>query len=423
MPGSNLVFEHSFSGNYPLVLARKMQFQALKTMFWGKWAGFTTPGMVPVKPGNDPKPTESPVVIQNELSKAAGDLMEIPLHRNLKQLWRIGKEQMEGHEEEPKINFMQVPVELFRHAETPQDVSISTKVNKDLRLLENTEPALRRHYARAMNYLMCSFAIYHGYSWNVLASARWSGDSKVSTKQHPHVYIAGRGKVSYTTYGYPGNAAYNQGVATEIDAIGVGDTFDTGFLNGMKADATIQKIAPIIMKDGNALRLIIAHTWQISSLEADSAFRETVALAAAQSYSKENPYLYGCKYVWGGFAIFESDTMVWPVTTGSSLPVWGPSTVQVATKTGNLDSFESYSSATKFGAIILGSNALALGLASRMEFKRRVDDYDELIGIAYRQIGGAARADFWNREDGATGVYMVNESSALAVTYAAAPGF
>jgi len=423
MPAPNKVFEHDFTGNYPLVLARKMQFQSLKTMLWGKWAGFTTPGMVPVRPGNDPKPVDSPVVIQNELSKAAGDLMEIPLHRNLKNLPRIGKEQMMGHEEEPKVNFMQVPVELYRHAESPQDSSISTQVNKDLRLLENTEPALRRHYARVMNYLMCSFTIYHGYSWNVLASARWAGDSKVSTKQHPHVYIAGRGKVSYTTYGYPGNTAYNQGVATEIDFLGVGDVFDTGFLNGLKADATIQKIAPLIMKDGNSLRMIIAHPWQISSLEADSAFRETVAVAMAQRYSKDNPYLYGAKYIWAGFAIFESDTAVFPVATASSLPVWGPSTVQVATTTGDLDSFESYGTATKFGAIILGSNALALALASRLGFKRRTDDYDELIGIAYRQIAGAARSEFWNREEGTTGQYLVNESSAVAVTHAVAPGF
>jgi len=423
MPGTNYVFEHSFTGNYPKVLARKMQFESIKTMLWGKWAKFTTPGMVPVRPGNDPKPVDSPVVIQNELSKAAGDLMEVPMHRNLNYVWRIGKEQMMGHEEEPKINFLQIPVELFRHAEMPQDVSISTQVNKDLRLLENTQPALQRHYARAMNYLMCSFAIYHGYSWNVLASARWSGDSKVATAQHPHVYIAGQGKVSYSTYGYPGNSAYNQGVATEIDKVGIGDVFDTGFLNALKADPSIMKIAPLIMKDGNSLRMIIAHPWQIASLEADSAFRETVATAMAVSYSKENPYLYGCKYIWAGFAIFESDTAIWPVTTSSSLPVWGPSTVQVAATTGNLDSFESYSTGTKFGAMILGSNALALGLASRLEFKKRTDDYDELIGIAYRQIGGAARADFWNREDGSTGQYIVNESSALAVTYATAPGF
>jgi len=423
MPASNDVFTRSFSGNYPLVLAKKMEFESLKQMLWGKWAGFTTPGGKPVKAGTVPAPVESPIIIQNELGGKSGDLIEIPLHRNLKNLWRIGKEQMKEHEEEPKVNFFQVPVELLRHAEKPQESSIDTQVNKDLQLLKNTKPALQRHYARAMNYLMCSFGLYYGYSWNVLASARWSGDSKIAATHHPHVFVAGRGKVSYSTYGYPGNAAYNQGIATEMGFVGAGDVFDTGFLNGLKADPKIQKISPIIMKDGNALRLIVAHGWQIKDLEADATFRSTVATAMAQSYAKDNPFLVGAKYIWSGFAIFESDTAVWPVRVARSLPQFGPSTVQVATATGDLDSFEDYSSDTMFAAIILGAGALYLANADRLGYKKRVDDYDELIGIAYRRIAGAARADAWNRDDGTTGQYVVNESSAIAITYAAAPSF
>lgn len=423
MPASNNVFSQSFSGNYPIVLARKMQFQTIKNMPWGRWAKFTTPGGAYVQKGNIPNPVDSPVVIQNELSKRSGDLIEIPMHRNLINLWRIGKEQMKEHEEEPKVNFAQIPVELLRHAEKPQESTIDTQVNKDLRLLENTKPALQRHYARAMNYLMCTFAMYYGYSWNVLASARWSGHSKVTTTHHPHVYIAGRGKVSYSTYGYPGNAAYNQGIATEMGFIGAGDVFDSAFLQALKADQAIQKIAPIIMKDGNELRLIYAHPWQIKDLENDATFREMTAATAAQAYAKDNPYLVGCKYIWAGFAIFESDTIVWPVRVASSVPQYGPSTIQVAASTGTLDSYESYSTDTMFAAIVFGANALFIGNADRLEFKKRVDDYDELVGIAYRHISGAGRADFDNRDDGTTGQYMINESSALAITYAAAPAY
>jgi hypothetical protein len=199
--------------------------------------------------------------------------------------------------------------------------------------------------------------------------------------------------------------------------------FDTGFLNGLKADPDIQKIAPIIMKDGNELRLLIAHPWQIGDLENDSVFREMAAATMAQNYAKDNPYLVGCKYVWGGFAIFESDTAIWPVRVSSSLPQYGPSTVQTSSITGNLDSFESYGSDTMFAAMVLGSNALMIGLATRLGYKKRMDDYDELIGIAYRQIAGAGRADAWNREDGSTGEFVHNESSAICITKASAPGF
>ena len=65
-------------------------------------------------------------------------------------------------------------------------------------------------------------------------------------------------------------------------------------------------------------------------------------------------------------------------SVSSNLPVYGPSTVQLTSITGNLDSFESYASAEYFGAIVLGKNALAIGIADRMEFKKRMADYEEL---------------------------------------------
>ena len=422
MPAPNALFTRSFSGNYPLVLARQMQFESIKTMFWGKFVQFTTEGMVPVKRGNDPKPVDSPIVMQNQLNGKAGEMIEIPIHRNLVNLPRIGSQQMEGHEEEPKVNFAQVPVELTRHAEKPRETTIQEQVTRDLQLLKNTEPALRRHYLRVLNYLLCSYSLYYGYSWNVLASDRWSGDSKVSANSHPHTFVAGRGKVGYSG-GYPGTSGYESSIATELASMSNSDIFDTDFLGALKTDPAIMKIKPIILKDGNECRLIIAHPWQIRTLENDEYFQRQAAHAWAQSEAKNNPMLFGAKYIWAGFAIYESDTAVFPVRVSSGVPQYGPSDVQHSSPSGDLNSFESYSSENRFGAIILGSNAIHMATVGRLEFKKRLSDYDELIGIAYRNILGAARADYWNREDGSTGRYIINESSAIAITWAQAPNY
>ena len=56
-----------------------------------------------------------------------------------------------------------------------------------------------------------------------------------------------------------------------------------------------------------------------------------------------------------------------------------------------------------------------------MEFKKRVDDYDEIMGIAYRTVEGYSRADYWNEDDGTRGQYLKNDGSALLITYAEAP--
>ncbi len=410
------VFEHDFSGNYPVVKAQQMVFEALKEFFWGPFAKFNTPRRAPISDKNRPRPVNSPIVIHWELTRKSGDMIEIPIHRQLKNLPQTGKSQLAGHEERPRINFLQVPIMLQRHAELPQDSSMGTQVNKDLRLLENTRPALIQHYARCEEYLGASYAMYYGYSWGVLNDPWFSAETKISATSHPHIYVAGQGKVSYSG-GYPGTGGYETSVASAINAIGPSHRFDAGFLQALKADPIIRKIPPIIMKNQNPLRLLVVHPWQIVDLENDTTFNNIVAHAMVAKYAMDNPYLVAAKYVYAGFAIYESDTAVWPCRVSSSLPVFGPATIS------DLESFENYASDTMFAAIVLGNNAIAKAIGSAMQYKRRTDDYGELVGIAYMLIHGYSRGDYWNRDDGTTGQYIINNSSALAITYAGAPSY
>lgn len=407
---------HDYSGNYPVVLGREMVFETLKEFFWGPFSKFTTPKQAPVSKMNRPTPTDSIVAIQWELNKEQGDMIEIPMHRQLKQLPRIGKEQMMGHEEKPYVNFAQIPVMLQRHGELPQDSSMSTQVSKDLRLLENAYPALRAHYARAEEYLGANYAFHYGYSYNVLESGWFTNETKIATYTHPHVFIAGYGKVSYSS-GYPGNTAYETEVATRMGGVGASHTFGTKFLQALKADPQVRKIPPIIAKGYGPMRLIVAHPWQIVDLELDETFQKIVSAAMVEKYAKENPYLIGAKYMWAGWAIYESDTASWPARVTSSLPDFGPETVT------NLESFESYASDTMFTCLVLGRNALYKAMGSAMGFRKRTDDYGEIIGVAYRIMQGYSLGSFWNRDDGTTGQYLKNDSSALAITYASAPAY
>jgi len=410
------IFEHSFTGNYPVVKAQQMVFEALKEFFWGPFAKFNTPKRAPISENNRPSPVNSPIVIHWELTRKAGDMIEIPIHRQLKQLPQTGKSQLAGHEERPKINFAHVPIMLQRHAELPDDSSMSAQVNKDLRLLDNTRPALMQHYARCEEYLGASYAMYYGYSWATLSDSWFSAETKIAASSHPHIYVAGQGKVPYTS-GYPGTAGYETAVAAAINAVGASHRFDAAFLQALKADPQIRKIPPIIMNNQNPLRLIVAHPWQIVDLENDSQFNNIVAQAMVAKYATDNPYLIAAKYIYAGFAIYESDTAVWPCRVDTGSPEFGPDTVT------DLESFESYADDTKFAALILGSNAIFKAMGSPMEYKKREDDYGELVGIAYMLIHGYSRGDYWNRDDGTTGQYLVNNSSALAITYAAAPAY
>ena len=414
---ANTLYDRSFSGNQAIILAKQMQFEATRESFWGKFAKFNTPGGIPVKPGNIPAPVDSPIVIQNEFGKQQGDLMKIPLMRALKGLPTFGLNQLAGMEERMKINHALVPCDINRHAVLTQEGSMMTQTTKDYQILQRARPLLQRHYAQAMELLQVSYAFYHGFSYNILSGSntRWSGNSTVKAISHPNVYIAGQGRYVYSSTNYPGTAGYETGLGTALGNVIETNEFNTTFLSGLKADQQIRRIPRIITKDGNQFWLIVAHPYQITSLEADELFNAAASRAFVGQMAKDNPLLVGAKYHYAGFFIFESDTAVWPVSVSGGSPVWGPSTIA------DLDSFIDYEDNEMFAAILLGSNAMFRGVASSLKFVGRVDDYEEIKGIAYRTLEACSRADYWNDDDGTRGQYLKNDGSAVLVTAAIKP--
>lgn len=417
---ANLIFENSFEGNDEVKLANKMNFETLKRFLWGKWAGYTTPKGKQVRFGDgvEPMPVEAPLIIHRELMQREGDIIKVPMLRKLDNLPKHGNDQLEGFEEKFKVSWLHGAVENTRHAVLQKEGAMSSQTTKTLLVLERSKPALRDHYTRFLN-ASCSYAMYWGHSYQVLTgSTRYSGSTKITAVSHPHFFTAGAGKVGYSG-GNPSSSGYETAVATAIDAVGSSDVFDMALISDLKTSEYIQKIDPLITKDGNFFRIIIAHSWQIAQLEADPNFKSHTQSVLVQAMAKDNPMIAGAKYFIHGFAIFESDTAVWPVSTSGGAPVYGPSSITT------LSSFETYSGATKFGAIVLGSSALALVQASGMRFIGEGSDYGARKGLGYEIIDGVSRGDFWNRDDGTLGDdgKMINQSSAIVVTYSPNPGF
>ncbi|MCB0302842.1 MAG: DUF4043 family protein [Calditrichaeota bacterium] len=411
------VLDRSFTGNQPVILAQKMMFQAQQYHFWGRFAKFNTPDGKAVNPNGNTMPRaveNSPVVIQRELQRKMGDFIQVPMHRLLTQSATYGLTQMKDREERQKINHARVAIDIVRHAVEPQEGIMSTQTSKDYNLIQNARPALMRHYAETCNYEGASWAFYNGYSKNVLDSSRFTGNSQnISANSHPNCYAAGQGKVGET----PGSAAYETAIGTAISAMGSSDVLDTNLLQALSADETIRFIRPLMSKDGNPYRILVVHPYQLYNLKNDSNFREVTSRADAQAFAKENPLLTGCKFFWDGWAIFDGAQAVFPAAVSSGDVVWGPNAGTIT----DLTTFRSYSSNNIFGAMVLGDNALFKAIGQNMEFKKRMADYDEIVGIAYRVVEGYSRGDFWNEDDGTRGASLVNEGSAVVLTYAAKP--
>jgi hypothetical protein len=428
----NKVYTTLFSGNHPVLLAKQMMWEQVDSSFWGKWAKFNGPNRKPLTASQKGAVLKNtPIVIQNKLQGVQGDVMKIPMHRYLRNKPKVSGEQLIGFEERAKINFCQVPIDMFRHAEEPYDSSIMKQVTKDIDLINMAKPALETHYSQVEEFLGLLYAIYYGFSWYTLRGKSFFGDTRFSVRSHPHIYVANRGKVG----GSPGTSAYETNIYTELHAIASDTTavFNTAFLRGLRASPQLSRIKPLYTKDGNEFWVIVAHSWQIADLKADSNFKAVQQAAMVQQMAKDNPYLVGAKYFYEGFAIFEHSNSVWPVTekTTADGVIYGPFTSGFNFDTdGNMDYFrqwESYDGGTTankhFGAILFGDNFMYRGVVKYPQFIKEHYDYDEVLGVGYRVLDGYSRGDFWNMDDGTTGQHIVNDGSLLLITYATQPSF
>ena len=413
---ANNVLERSFTGNKPKILASQMKWKSLGSHFWGRFAKFNAPGnQVAVHPGNDPKPVESPVVLQHELEKSSGDVMMIPCMRNLDGLPVYGRTQLEGAEEDQKMNFATVPIDLIRWGVKPVEGIMSEQTTKEYRLLERAYPQLQRHYAEQEEFLQMTYALHYGFSRNILLSSRFTGNTQnIKAISHPNIFIIGQGRVESSGV-LPGATAYENLVAAGIDAINNSNVMSVAVLDAMHSEEQVRMTTPLIMKDGNPFWLWVMPPYMIKDLEADDKFRAMAAATLAQNYAKENPFIVGAKYFQSGFAIFDSSTVCWPMTTASNLPIYG-----VANPT-KLSDFRSYSTGTKWTSHILGSNAIFKAYGRALEFKKRMADYEEIKAIAYRTVEGASRGDFWNEDDGTRGDAIINDGSIEVYGYGAKP--
>lgn len=432
----NNVFSTKFSGNVPVILARKMIWEALDKSFWGKFAGYTTPNRIPARKGEFPTEVQNnPIVVHNELGSTSGDLLEIPMHRRFRAKPKVSGQQLIGFEETPKINHAKIPIDETRHATEPMRSRILYQIKKDYQLIEKARPGLQMHYADQSDFLGICYSFYYGFSWNIIQGKAFFSDTRFTVSSHPHCYVAGTGKISYGTVGWPGTATYEAAIGTAVAAMGATNVFDTKFLNYLRSDPQINRIRPIRTMQGRDFYVIVAHSWQINDLLADTTFNPVTSRALVGDYAKDNPFLVGVNYIWGAFAIFEHSNSCWPVNVASSdpgftdgHPIYGPfgASYDFNSDAGNLDYFRNWDAYGgvdngDFAGMILGDNAIYKGIAGTLEWAKESFDYGATLGVAYSVLDGYSRSDHINFDDGTQGQYLVNDGSAMFITKATRP--
>lgn len=423
---ADTTFTIALTMNVPKVQARNTYFSRLADMVYGKWIKWTTDDAKPVNPRagvNAEAQVNSPIVAHRELIGAdkAGTKLQLPLFREPTQISLHGNQQLSGQESERKINVADVWVNEIRSGEKVKHGRMSAKALAEFGIPETSKKWLGMQWAKQCNFLEIPWALYNGISYSVLEdTAMFAGDSYVAHRSHPNFFTVSSSGSTISRVGsggttYPGNSGYETLVGTAINEITTADVLSAATFKALNAEDQIRKIPFLVTKDGMPLRFALVDPYGMAVLRNDADIKAAQNAAFVQNLWKDNPMLTGVPIIYEGWAIFDGGHAVYPLSTSSGSPVYGPTTIA------DLTSFNDYSSYTKFGMQILGDNALFHALAWDMEWTGEERDHGATKAIGYTLGGGFARGDYWNRDDGSTGQYVVNDGSAILGYYAAKP--
>ena len=325
------------------------------------------------------KPTGKPIEIFNDFRVKSGGTMDIPVYYPLTGKGVSGTKQLLGNEEQPKVANIQTKINQKRHGVIVQDSKVSKQMlNKQAvkQLMTGASTKLGDWFQRWNGYNI-SLAFLQGCSEH-LASAVADGGIAMTKVSHMNTYVAGSGKVAFSTT----HATYEAAVASALGGLTAtaSDYMSTGVIKRMVYEAShTHRITPPIK--GSKLYPIMLSDAAMIQLAEDDDFLK--AMHEAELRGKNNPIFTG---MYGGIAyagalLFvdetlpsaylngDSDFVAANSTTGTTAGVQyglGSDFMETPVDTGNLKP-----------AILFGASAIGVGIASDIAFESETWDYGQ----------------------------------------------
>jgi hypothetical protein len=443
---SQIFFEDTIRANVEL-RAEKMYRQIWKEQPYLRFCKFVNrdvaeKGVVEVSPiGNmlDMKrvaPAKDPINVFEDFSKGDGGTdMMIPVKRTKLGRFTFGDDTLQGKGEGTAFVYQSIRVNEISKAVSVKSGHYSELVYKKYLpdLVGQAQPELTDLFRRYINTAMVKYALFNGKSYELsLPSTSYGrGLTEIS---HPNMYVPGTGWVSYNaltdTYtNLPGTANYESDVETAINSLANTSAyhFNCALIDKMASLLPQKRILPSVNIGGNDY-----YVWMISSaqkyqLRRDPDWREVATTVLPR---EEDPFknwlLQGCIGAYGGFLFFEdidawsAHTNTYPdgyiTTPTSGYPTYGPED----TGADNFELISKRDGGPRSCSIILGQQALNVGIAKRISFTEEIWDHQRKKEIGAYMIAGAERPDQFDSDNqlgGGANAFVENTGSAMVVTY------
>jgi len=450
MAGGIQYFDSTIQAN--LKIASEIMYKEMvQDLFWLRWCTFMSRKAVEkgveevgavgeMLNEKEIQPPKSAIGVYEQFGrKEKGTEMFIPTRLHIKGKPIYGDRQLIGTGERNNFVYHNIRINQIRKAISAKpgrmvEQSIGRYVDE---IINQTQPQLTDWLRKYTNTSFIRRALIEGRSHNLTASTSDFGLG-LRRVSHPNMYVVGHVATDNTAWvggldysaGRPGTDAYETLVETALNSLGAGDGFSVALMKKLSIIIRRQKnlLPPIMLSDKSEWFPMIITPYQYSQLLDDPTWDKIINnMLKRETNIKDNWLINGCAGMAHGFVIYVDNGAFGAHTNANKyghsdvtagFPEYGceddPSSEDFA-DIEELD--ESYASV----GLILGRNALSVGIAKKPGYTMETFDHDAQSEGGIYWIAGAERWDMYDTDgqiDGlSAGDFYKNESSVAFVTY------
>lgn len=349
-----------------------------------------------------------------------GDYVVVPRLKNLDENFRIGDEQLIGHEVEQEVIWRELYIEQVRMGVRIRDGKGTWQRNKKLMegMKKKAKKQLAKKFAGYINDHGLYAAILEGKSRNIQDSSEYS----VGQVSNPNFFYLSSGdftQVDFSGGAYtnlPGTAGYETAIATAVDTYsGATPALTHDNILQLKHACIEKRIQKLATKDGFEFWVMIVHPRTASQFAKMTDFR--LWQSQAKEYAQMNPIFTGAIGFFEGFLVIEDQKVpsVDKETPGSAYNASTNPLVYGATKPTINDDTRDWAC-----NVILGANAVSVAKPVGLHFDEELTDYKNRKAQGGSMIIGMDRNDFHadqnNNTKGLSGDFEENTGSLVFLT-------
>ena len=372
------------------LLSKKLAKAAWWSTFWAKIAGFQEITNVNGIRQTNPAPN-SIVQVLRDFVQEGRDNMLLPFINPYSEAPVYGDTWLKGTGEEMTLRYLRVYINQVRKAVMKKTGRMSAQRLKGFQIMEQAMPELIKYWSKWYNAAMFQ-TLYEGLSPQLTAGTLDEGNG-IKARFHPNTYI------------WDGDVITPVGTTGKTKTQTEWNTADGNCDSDSNAELLSQLnmlvktdllIEPAVTKGGMEFWFYMVHPRSMKKFKQDDDI-QAANNSAYMHELKNHPALAGRDYLYyDGFCVVEERTgcRTLAASDGDLL------TELAGTKGWTMP--PDTATNTLFSGIILGRDAIGLGVAENLNFTEETDDHGNVEEIGSQCIQGANRVEFFSEADEAT---------------------